>query len=193
MSNTFYPTTSNQPYPLIDLANSIYVADLLESDDTSIPKIMMWLTSNVGLLNNLIYTNYNVSKNDCTPHLGYDEAAIFAVIYLERYYGRQVQSHLLASAYDVSEVSEGDSRIRKVSRNEVAKTYLQLKTQTKEYLNQIVLEYRRSKCVPASIQNEFFTSVLYQKTLQQPGSNDSNQGGGDTTGGSAYPNSPAGS
>lgn len=188
-----YPTYNNQAYPLIDLANSIFVADLLETDDTSIPKIMMWLTSNVGILNSLLYTQYYIVGNDCSPHLGNDEAAIFAVIYLERYYARQVQMNLGGAQYDWSEINEADSKIRRVSKNEIAKTYLQLKNQTSLYLKQLALDFRRNRCVSASIQSEFFTSVLYQKTLQQPGSNDANQGGGDVTGGSAYPDAPAGS
>ena len=144
---------------LIDLSNNIFFSDLLETDDTSVVKILTYLIAHIGDLNNLISTSYTISGNDASPELGLDEAAIFAAIYMMNYYQRQVQSNLGASAFDVLEVSEGDSRVRVMNRNELSKTYLQLKNQTKDNLTQMVESYRRWKCVPASIYSSWFCRI----------------------------------
>lgn len=152
---------------LIDLANSLYYNDLLETDDTSVVKILEWLKANLGQLNDLISTSYTISGNDAVPELGLDEAAIFANIYLMNYYQRQQKNNLGASSYtDWSEIVEADSRIRRVSRNEIAKNYRLLSNDIRDYLYKISESYRRWKCVPASLHSEFYCSLT--KTLQQP-------------------------
>lgn len=152
---------------LIDLANNLWFSDLLETDDTTVVKIFEWLKANIGQLNNLISTSYVIESNDAFPELGYDEATIFAAIYIMNYYQRQQKVNMGASSYtDWTEVVEGDSRVRRVSRNEIAKNFRLLSNDIKEYLYQLSEHYRRWKCVPASLHSQFYCSLA--KTLQQP-------------------------
>lgn len=153
---------------LLDLAGNLHYNDLLQSDDTSVVKILNWLLANLGQLNDTLGTSYQVSGNDAVPELGLDEAGIFGTIYMIHYYQRQQKNNLNASGYDTdwSEIVEGDSRIRRVSRNEVAKNYRLLSNDIRDYLYKIVESYKRFKCVPASIRSSFFCSVT--NILQQP-------------------------
>lgn len=150
---------------ILDLAAGIHFNDLLESSDTSIPKIISWLLAHVGDLNDSIGSSYVVSGNNLSPELGSDEAAIFSYIYLLNYYNRQTQANLGATQYDWSEISEGDSRIRRVSKNEVAKNYRLLATDTRDYLDKLIEAYKRFGCVPASIHSNI---NAFNLILQQP-------------------------
>lgn len=153
---------------LIDLAGNLYLNDLLETDDTSVVKILEWLKANLGQLNDLISSSYEIVGNDAVPELGLDESAIFGNIYLMNYYQRQQKNNLGASSYDTdwSEIVEADTRIRRVSKNELAKNYRLLSNDIRDYLYKISEYYRRWRCVPASLHSSFYCSLT--KTLQQP-------------------------
>ena len=150
---------------LIDLSNFLWFGDLNETTDTSIPKILNWLIANIGLLNESLGKSYEISGNDANPELGNDESAIFGLIYLDRYYSRQIQNNLGASAYtEVLEVQEGDSKVRLQNRNELSKVFLQLKTQNRENLDKYIQAYLRFRCIPASIHSNIgaFSLILQQ-------------------------------
>ena len=157
---------------LIDLSNGLFYNDLLQTDDTSVVKILEYLKANIGQLNDLIATSYIIEGNEASPELLLDEAAIFGNIYLMNYYQRQQKNYLGASGYDNdwSEISEGDTRIKRTSRNEIAKNYILLSNDIRDYLYKISESYRRWKCVPASLHSEFYSDLATDltKTLQQP-------------------------
>lgn len=150
---------------ILDLANNIWYGELQETTNTSISKIVAWLLAHVGDLNDHIGSSYQVSGNDITPELGDSESIILNYLYLLNYYNRQIQSNLGASAYDWSEVKEGDSSVRRVSRNEIAKTYKTLASDTKDYLVKLIEAYKRHHCISASIHSNI---DAYTKILQQP-------------------------
>lgn len=147
---------------LVDLASSIYLNDLLETTDTSIPRIVSWLCANIGTVNDYLGTSYTISGNDAIPELTEDVSAIFAVIYLDRYYARQVQLFSGASGYDSSwtEWSEGDSSIRRVSKNEIAKTMMQLKKENSLYLKDLISGWKRYQCIPANLLSNSLVSSI---------------------------------
>lgn len=151
---------------ILDLAAGIHFNDLLETDDTSVPKIIAWLLARNGELNDLIGTSYEINGNDYSPQLGADEAGILANMYLMHYYQRQQKTNLNATQYDWSEISEGDSTVRRVSKNEVSKSYRLLANDIRDYLYKLVNYYKAHRCIPASIHSEYFTSII--KILQQP-------------------------
>lgn len=102
-----------------DLADEIY-RELDYPEDLGIPNIVFFLTSNIGQLNVLIGSSYSLTQNNqIDPELGIAEAVILKYIYFVHYYNRLVRSNLGASAYDFSEISEGDTTIRRASRNEI--------------------------------------------------------------------------
>src|SRR6266403_1509374 len=112
---------------IVSIADQTY-RELETPDEISIPNIIFWLQSNLPALNLLIGTQYALDvKEEVIPILGDSEGIILKYLYLVYYYNRLIKSNLQAGAFDWSELSEGDSHIRRVSRNEIAKTYIQLK------------------------------------------------------------------
>ncbi len=136
---------------IISVADQVY-RELQTPDDISIPNIVFFLQSNLPQLNVLIGTQYTLDVNEqVTPLLGESEGTILKYLYLVYYYNRLIKSNLGAGAYDFSEISEGDSHIRKVSRNEIAKTYIQLKNALEQRLDRLIFRYKQDQTVPQSL------------------------------------------
>lgn len=117
----------------------------------SVSWISGWFAGNVGRLNVLIETNYQTVSGFIIPALSNVEVAIFDEMFANNYYTRLMSNNLGASAYDWSEVSEEGSTVRRVSKNEIAKTYMQLVKNTDENIKDLVGHYRRNKAKPLSV------------------------------------------
>jgi len=150
---------------LIDLSNYLY-QELGEPTTPTITDITFILRNLVGELNNLISTEYCIVDQDYCPELGESEAAILGNLYLLRYYNKMINNNLGASAYNWNELREGDSVIRKVSNNEISKTYLQLKNTISEYIKFLVSSYKQNQCVPTGYSHDYcgcFSVTKYTK------------------------------
>jgi len=137
-----------------DIAEEIYT-ELGSPDDLSIPQIYYWLVSNIGQLNVLIEMEYKVEGDDFVPDMNNEEKDIFKSLYYIKWAGVGITSNLGAASYDWSEISEGDSTIRRVSKNEVAKNYKQLRDAYKTQLDELVYFYKKNKIRPDSY-DQFF-------------------------------------
>jgi len=136
---------------VVDIADEIY-RELDNPDDATIPSIAFWLTANVGQLNLYIGSTYEVDTNEqFSPELSETDKAIIKILYFIYYYSKSVRANLGASAYDWSSITEGDTTISRVSRNEIAKNYLQLKKALEDRLNRILIVRRQGKSLPLSL------------------------------------------
>lgn len=136
---------------IVSLADICY-RELDSPDDTSIPNIVFFLTANLSQLNTLIGSSYSLDDNqEPTPELGDSESVILKYIYLIHYYNRIIRSNLQAGAYDVMELQEGDTTIRQASRNELAKSYNQLKMALEDRLHRLISSYKQNGVIPASL------------------------------------------
>jgi hypothetical protein len=137
---------------IVDVADECY-RELLTPDDISIPNIAFWLENNLKQLNILIGTSYvlNESTHEANPELGDSEASILKYLYMIYYYDRLVRSSLGAAQFGFSELSDGDTTIRWVSKNEIAKTYVSLKSALENRLNRMLNYYRNDAVIPQSL------------------------------------------
>lgn len=135
---------------LIDIADQIF-RDLDQPESTTLPSIVAWLQySSVSKLNVLIGSCVSLKDGDVDPELTDVQASIIYQLYMVHYYDKQIQKNLGASAFDWSEVVEGDSRVRRVSKNEIAKTYQQLSKSSKDILDDLIFYYKQNLILPAS-------------------------------------------
>lgn len=118
---------------------------------SSIPKIVFWFTSNIGQLNALVGSCYEAELEVISPDLSDIDKVIFKLLYTIYYYDRLITCNLGASAYDWSEVIEGDTTLRRVSKNEVSKTYLQLKKALEDRLNRLIILKKQGEVLPVSL------------------------------------------
>jgi hypothetical protein len=132
------------------LAEFIYF-DLGEPSGISIGTIDYWIENSIGNLNTNLGENHGIVSGQIVPPLNIAESGIMTQMYKVRYYNKVASDNLGASAYDWSELSEGDSRIRRVSKNEISKTYLQLAKDEQISLKESILFYRTNAATPTSI------------------------------------------
>lgn len=140
-----------------DIANNLWINELSQSSLVTIPEIAFWIRSTgIGSLNSLIYTSYSINDDtlEIEPNtFSVDELAILGALYLIKFYQTKSDSFLGASGInDVIEYSEKGHTIRKLNRTEQSKVFLQLKAQTKEYLNQLIGSYKLNRATPVGIQ-----------------------------------------
>jgi hypothetical protein len=140
-------------YQVEDIAQEVFV-DLDEPTDISVGLIKFFIRGQVGNLNNLLGTSYqlNDSGNEITPQLGEDEKAVMKSLYIVHYYKGMVRRNLGASGFDaVIELSAEGGTVRKVNKNEVAKTYLQLANDERSNLKSLVNLYRMHHGTPNQV------------------------------------------
>ena len=145
---------------ITDLASTIWMNELNETSQTSIPEIAYWIRNvGIGKLNNLILTSFTIDTDTLevlpTTSFGLDEATILIQLYMIKYF--QLQSNNFLGAVGVNDVIEYDESgmlIRKLNRNELAKTWLSLKNQAGEDLKDLINGYRIARATPKSIEGQ---------------------------------------
>ncbi len=137
---------------LIILATEVY-EELSSPDDISPSSVTTWLATNLGQLNSLLLTSYDLTddSSEITPELGVDEKAIFKKIYIINYYSRQIRSNLGAAAYTLTSVEEDGFKVVKANRNEIAKTFMSLKRAEMDELQKFLLGYKSKRGGPLAV------------------------------------------
>lgn len=98
-----------------------------------------WLESNLGTLNVLLNTTFSGVSGE----LEEEEEAIFRQLYLVNYYKKRTRDTLrgIDESVDWQSIQEGDSRITRTNKNEVAKTWRGLAADSRLELNKLVDKY----------------------------------------------------
>ena len=143
---------------VVDISDQIY-RELDSPTDLSVPAISFWLRSNVGVLNNYINTKFLVNavleivnSDDLTIEIGLEEVAILKKMYFLHDYEKKLRSVLGAAAMDaVIQISDLGTSIRKVNKNEVGKTFAQVKKQEVEELHKMIAAYKIAAAVPRQV------------------------------------------
>lgn len=146
-----------------DIADEIY-RELDQAPNISIPTISFWLLSNIGKLNTLLGLTIGVVSAQFDTDITDSQKNIFKLLYFIQFYQRQATNSLGAAAFDsVVEVEEGNRRVRKISKNEVAKTYMQMKKSANEELIALVNAYKIAQMVPVdvNVKTDFGSAVPY--------------------------------
>jgi hypothetical protein len=136
------------------LAHEIFSVEFgSDSSLATFSQISGWFSTNLGLLNSLIYTNFSGEN----PDLGIEEKAIFKELYLSNFYTKQARNALrgiLASSNNgdnILSVSDGDNSITFVNRNEVSKVYRGLATDSQAKLKDLIYSYSSYKAQPRQL------------------------------------------
>jgi len=135
------------------IADEIY-RELGEPSSLSISPITFWLRTNIGELNTMIYTSYEISISDyeVTPQIGIDEAAILKQMYSVHYYDVQLRATLINASTDaVVELESDGSRIKKVNKSELGKTWLSYRKSAYDQLIDMVNRYKLGQAHPVQV------------------------------------------
>jgi hypothetical protein len=146
-------------YKIVDVADEIY-RELGEPSDLSIASIAFWLRTNIGDLNILINKKFYIT--DDTLEIGIEEGSgdefkdieksVFKMIYSIHYYERLFRNALGAASTDSTiEITENGFTGRKVNKNELAKTYAQLRKQINDELQILTKNYNLNEAKPLQV------------------------------------------
>jgi hypothetical protein len=146
-------------YKIVDIADEIY-RELGEPNDLTLSSIAFWLRTNIGDLNILINKKFYIT--DDTLEIGIQEdsgdefkdieKSIFKMIYSIHYYERLFRNALGAASLDtVLSVTDDGSTVVKINKNELAKTYAQLRNQISDELQVLTKNYNLNEARPLQV------------------------------------------
>lgn len=128
--------------------------ELGSASDVSTPSIAYWLRNHLGDLNDLIGTSFVLQEDSISvlPEISDEEKAIMKKMYNIYFYDTMIRRFLGAAANDiVLEVSSDGATVRTVNKNELSKTYLQMKKAEKEDLDDLIYGYANRSVAPLQV------------------------------------------
>ena len=97
-----------------------------------------------------------------------EEASILKKMYIVHYYDQQIRSTVGAASTDpVVEVASDGSRVRKINKNELSKTYISLKKEEYRELTDLVNAYKLRKASPVQVAGD--DTVVGQYSIDYDG------------------------
>ena len=97
-----------------------------------------------------------------------EEASILKKMYIVHYYDQQIRTTVGAASSDpVVEVASDGSRVRKINKNELSKTYLSLKREEYHELTDLINAYKLRKASPVQVAGN--DTVVGQYSLNYDG------------------------
>jgi len=167
---------------IVDISDEIY-RELGEPSDLSHASIAFWLRTNIGDLNILINKKYYIIEGTLEIGIlegsgdvfGDLEKSIFKMIYTIHYYERLFRNALGAASTDNTiEITENGFTGRKVNKNELAKTYAQLRKQIVDELYSLTKNYNLNEAKPIQVAgddiyqegNRPYTYSSYMRNLE---------------------------
>lgn len=131
-------------YTIDQLADDFY-RDLNLPTTVELGSIRLWARSNIGYLNNVLGSSYTIDEttSNISPLLNDEVKAIYKKLYEVYYYGKIVRENLTSSSFEaVLEVSDDAGRVRLANKNEIAKTYVDLKIAEQKTLDDLINNYK---------------------------------------------------
>jgi hypothetical protein len=141
-----------------------------------VASICAWARNNIGLLNSLIHSNYQVDQTtyellDGTSEIGSQELGIYQLLYEINYFTRQQKNTLGIGGIDLAiEVSADGSTVKRVNRNEISKSWSEMKRTAMEQLNKLVNLYRYNSA-SSGAQSIDGDDIIVENTSDRYGSN----------------------
>jgi hypothetical protein len=144
---------------IVDISDEIY-RELGEPSDLSHASIAFWLRTNIGDLNILINKKYYITDDtlevgipeDSGDTFGDIEKSIFKMIYSMHYYERLFRNALGAASTDSTiEIDQNGFRAKRVNKNELAKTYSDLRKQIADELQTLTKNYNLNEARPLQV------------------------------------------
>ncbi|MAF24606.1 hypothetical protein CL634_03390 [bacterium] len=142
---------------VIDIAEDLY-RELGDPTDISIPAIVYWLKTNVGSLTNLIGIKYTVDStsqeivDEESKEIVAEVGAVLKKMYVIHHYELKLRANITGLLKDtIISVTDDNSSVIKVNKNEVSKVLAQIKNQEYAELQKMVTAFRRREAKPIQV------------------------------------------
>ena len=111
-----------------------------------------WLQSNVGQLNNVIYSSFS---SGVTQEFQLEEENVFTQLYLRDYYTRQsrvvLNMGITGNMTDWTRLTEGDTTIVRTNRVDMGRTYRLLAQDASKELKDLIYAYNSYQAMPRQV------------------------------------------
>jgi len=105
-----------------------------------------------GALGLSVSGNNGTSSSPAIVAIQPEEASILKKMYVVHYYDQQIRSTVGAASTDpIVEVASDGSRVRKINKNELSKTYISLKKEEYSELTDLINAYKLRKASPVQV------------------------------------------
>ena len=105
-----------------------------------------------GALGLSVSGNNGTSSDPAIVAIQPEEASILKKMYVVHYYDQQIRSTVGAASTDpIVEVASDGSRVRKINKNELSKTYISLKKEEYSELTDLINAYKLRKASPVQV------------------------------------------
>jgi hypothetical protein len=139
---------------------------------TSVSAISGWLESNLGLLNNMLYSSFSGVVSETETDMPLEAQNIHKELYMYNYYSKQsrnalrgITSSSAADGSNILSVKDGDSQVTFVNKNEVSKVYRGLSSDSKANIDKLVAQYNIYGAEPRQLAGiESAWSGIYSNT-----------------------------
>jgi len=142
---------------IVDIADELY-REMGEPSDLSIASIAYWLRSNIGDLNITINKTYTINEITLEIEIpdgdsfGNTEKSIFKMLFSIHYYERLLRNALGAASTDSTiEINQNGFSARRINKNELAKTYAELRKQINAELMELTKNYNLNEARPIQV------------------------------------------
>jgi len=140
---------------LEDLAKEVMECEFdNDSSLNSLQSIECWFESNLGLLNTMINTSYCLDA----PELDSEAQAIYKQLYLYNYYSKKARNALRGivsnsdtSSNEITAISDGESRVTFMNKNETAKVIRGMANDAKTSIDMLVAQYNMYQSEPRQV------------------------------------------
>lgn len=133
---------------LLDFATGIY-EDLGSPTDITVSYISGWLYNHIGDLNIAIDQTYSGLNETISPFPSGDEQAIYQNMFNIKYYNRASLSSIgAAGTSSWTEIEDDGSRVKRVSKLDLSKSYLAMAKSANEDLATQIAAYQMNRARP---------------------------------------------
>lgn len=145
---------------VIDLSQELY-EELSSPTDISMASISFWIRSNLGRLNNLLGTSFDINETnlEITPDMNINISSIFKGLYHIYNIERLARGSFGASS--VVEIQSDGGIARLSSSTEKGKAYLQLRNQMKDALDDEISNYLNAGTEPLAVHGSDSLNTVY--------------------------------
>ena len=139
----------NTTFKIVDYGTEAYEFSGSFVDPAYEPQAFNEATGALGLS---INNNNGTASNPAIVGIQPEEASILKKMYSVHYYDQQIRTTVGAASTDpVVEVASDGSRVRKINKNELSKTYISLKKEEYSELIDLINSYKLRKSSPIQV------------------------------------------
>lgn len=147
------------------IAQEIY-EEIGEPSDLSIAAISAWVRRNIGALSNALNATFSIEENtlEIKPNLNDIQKYIFKKMYSIYFFDLKIKSTGSLAITDYVTIKDDIGTVQKANKNEVLKSFYQIRKQEYEELKSLIDTYNLNEVTPLQVAGDDTIEGSYDLT-----------------------------